>query len=99
MMMEFSNTGWFMMVFMAIFWGFVIGAIILVGRSLTRSDQTDPALGNRKSAIEILKRRYAAGDISREEYEVKKCGLINALDVTRSELADMQHNKEASAMI
>ncbi|MBT4512303.1 MAG: SHOCT domain-containing protein [Chloroflexi bacterium] len=76
MMMEFSNTGWLMMAFMVIFWGFVIGVIILVGRSLTQSGQTDPTLDNRKSAIEILKKQYTAGDISQEEYRIKKCDLI-----------------------
>ena len=60
-----------MMLVMLVFWGVVIVGIVLGIRWLvtqgkeTRSD----------SALEILRQRYARGEINREEFEAKKRDL------------------------
>lgn len=62
---------------MILFWGLLIGATVLIikalfsGRNYTSHRQED--LGNR--AIDILNRRYASGEINREEYEIMKADL------------------------
>ena len=59
--------GW---LFMILFWALVIIGIIVLIRWL--ADQS----GSRaKTPIEILKERYARGEIQREEYEQKKRDL------------------------
>lgn len=73
MMMEFSNWGWLGMIFMIAFWGLVIWGIIWMARYLAQSDSTPK---DQISALELLKRRYAAGEIGREEFETKKRELI-----------------------
>jgi len=67
---------WFMPVFMIAFWGLVIWAVVALvqGVSLPRSPGVSPS--QEGSALEILKRRYARGEISKEEYEDKKRDLI-----------------------
>jgi putative membrane protein len=62
--------GWIMPLMMLAFWGLVIWGIIALVRWGRRtgcgvSDSSE-------SALETLKRRYASGEISREEYEEKK---------------------------
>ncbi|GAB4286790.1 MAG: SHOCT domain-containing protein [Deferrisomatales bacterium] len=54
--------GWIVMI---LFWGVVaVGVVLAVRRFLGRTHQ---ARG--ENPLEILKRRYAAGEISKEEYE------------------------------
>ncbi len=64
---------WFMPIFMVIFWGLVIWGIVALVRGLSESNGSH---SKADSASEILKRRYAQGDISKEEYEAKKKDLI-----------------------
>jgi putative membrane protein len=55
---------WLVMPVMLIFWGGVIWLIVwLVRQSSSRTDRSDG------DAIEIARRRYARGEISREEFE------------------------------
>ncbi len=66
--------GWFMPIIMIVFWGLVIWGIVALVRGVSTSDtgfatQTD-------SALEILKRRYARGEITKQEYEERKKDLI-----------------------
>ena len=57
-----------MMIFMGLFWVLVIGGIAwLVVWLVNRPAR--PNAGIEESALDILKRRYARGEISREEYE------------------------------
>ncbi len=65
----------FMGVFMVLFWGLVIWAAVALIRGIShgRIESTYPPSD---SSLEVLKRRYARGDISREEYEEKKKDLI-----------------------
>ncbi len=72
-MMYGFGGGWWMMILMVVFWGLIIWGIVAVVRHFN---------GNRRigyydnTPIEILKRRYAQGEITREEYEEKKKELI-----------------------
>ena len=60
-----------MMLFMFLFWALVITAIVLGIRWLVR--QGRPEGGD--SALEILRQRYARGEINREEFEAKRKDL------------------------
>jgi putative membrane protein len=68
--MDWSGGGWFMMIF---WWVIVIGVVYLVVKAITgqRSDSR-----REDSAPEILRKRYARGEISKEEFEAKKKDLI-----------------------
>ena len=61
-----------MMVMMLVFWGVVIAGIVVAIRWMVShgraSHPSDPAL-------DILRQRYARGDISKEEFEAKKQDL------------------------
>lgn len=66
---------WFMPLFMVAFWGLVIWAVVALAQGLSRPSGSNSASGQQDSALEILKRRYAKGEINKEEYEEKKRGL------------------------
>ena len=68
------GMGWFGMIFMAIFWIAVIVGIILLIRWLWLSTNKGKP-GTEDSPLEILKRRYARGEINKEEFEQKKRDL------------------------
>ncbi len=74
-MMGGFGGGWFMPIFMVIFWGLVIWGIVALVRGVSPSSGTGSS-GSLDSPLEILKRRYARGDISREEFEARKKDLI-----------------------
>ena len=57
-----------MMVMMLVFWGLVIVALVLGIRWLITQGREPRA----DSLLEILKKRYARGEIDKEEYETKK---------------------------
>ena len=68
--------GWFGMIFMAAFWILVIIGLIYFIKWLatsSRSKESFPAGGGR--ALDILKERYARGEIDLEEFEEKKRAL------------------------
>lgn len=60
-------------------WGWIIGPIFLVVliwfivRTTSRSQASNQT--NNKSAYEILKKRYARGEIDKDEFEDKKSNL------------------------
>lgn len=66
-MHDFAGMGWGMG------WTWIVGliGIIVVIVIVLRAKQK-----NNKSAIDILKERYANGEISKEEFEEKKNGLL-----------------------
>ncbi len=66
---------WFMPIFMVLFWGLVIWGIVALVRGLSGSRGSDSGSGRPDSALEVLKKRYARGEINREEYEEKKKDL------------------------
>ena len=71
------NYGWGMMflggLLMLLFWGIVIALAVWAIRKFTRSERDreegKPLAFREDSALEILKQRYAKGEISREEYQ------------------------------
>lgn len=79
-MMGFPTTagfGWVWMVFgwlfMILFWALVILAIIwLVKTSVGKTDGQDKTL----TAVEILKKRYAKGEISKKEFEQMRKNIV-----------------------
>jgi putative membrane protein len=61
-----------MMLMMLVFWGVVIVGIVLAIRWFVgQSKETRPA----DTALDILRQRYARGDISKEEFEAKRRDL------------------------
>ena len=64
---------WFMPIFMILFWGLVIWGIVALVRGLSGPRGSDSSKAD--SALEVLKRRYARGEIDKEEYEEKKKDL------------------------
>ena len=62
--------GW---IFMIIFWGLLILGLIFLIRYLIGSTK---ASRGEDSALDILKRRYARGEINKEEFEQKKRDLL-----------------------
>ena len=63
---------WFGPIFMLLFWVVVIIGIVvlikwIVGQTGSKAEE---------SALEILKKRYARGEISKEEFEAKKKDIM-----------------------
>jgi putative membrane protein len=71
MMFMWGAGGLVMMVLMLAFWGLVIAGLVVGLRWLV--GQGHPA--RRDEALEILRQRYARGDISKEEFEARKRDL------------------------
>jgi len=65
------GLGWFMPLLMVIFWGLVIwGIVALVQYTLRHNTQSS------SSSLEMLKTRYAKGEITKAEFDEKKKDLI-----------------------
>ena len=62
-------------VVMIVFWGLVIWGIILLVRGLASGTGWGES-PRQDSALEILKRRYARGEINKEDFEAKKKDLL-----------------------
>ena len=73
-MMGGYGWGWFMPIIMIVFWGLVIWGIVALIRGLSTGDSSRSTPAD--SALEILKRRYARGEITKQEYEDTKKDLI-----------------------
>jgi putative membrane protein len=72
------GMGWFGGIIMIAFWIAVIVGIVLLIRWLIISTRTDSqGMNSGDSALEILKKRYARGEIDREEFEEKKKNIIS----------------------
>jgi len=61
-----------MMLMMLVFWGLIIVGLVLGIRWLIAQGKEPRA----DSPLDILKRRYARGEIDKEEYEAKKRDLL-----------------------
>jgi putative membrane protein len=63
---------------MIIIWIIIIVALVLLIKSLVgKGSSGSGEKSDGPSAMEILKRRYASGEISKEEFEQKKKDLIS----------------------
>ncbi len=63
--------GWWILMF--IFWILVLIGIVLLIKYLWEHGGTK---AGQESALEILKKRYAKGEISKEEFEEKKKDIV-----------------------
>jgi putative membrane protein len=63
--------GIFGFIFMIVFWALVIWLIVALVRKLSYHD-TPWQRTERKTPLDILKERYAKGEINKEEFEEKK---------------------------
>jgi putative membrane protein len=61
--------GWFGSVMHLLFWGLVVFVLFLLARRLWSSSQSSSEVMKNESPMDILKRRYASGEIDREEFE------------------------------
>jgi putative membrane protein len=72
------GMGWFGMIFMIIFWGLIIVGLVLLIRWLIPNTisraSSDVSTGS--EAMNILKERYAKGEINRDEFESMKKDLF-----------------------
>ena len=66
---------WFMPIIMIPFWVLVIWVIMAWVSGVSRRSTSDSDSNSSDSALEVLKRRYARGEISKREYEEKKKDL------------------------
>lgn len=69
--MMWGAWGFGMMLLMILFWGLVIVGVILAIRWLLGQGKASPS----DSALEILRQRYARGEINKEEFDAKKRDL------------------------
>jgi putative membrane protein len=71
-MMGGFGWGWLPLL-MIVFWGLVIWGIVAAVRGA--SNRRDYGMSTQESALEVLKRRYAQGEIKKREYEEKRRDL------------------------
>ncbi len=65
-----ESMGWWMM-FGGVMWLLLIALLVFAAITVARSSARDASPGNRSEsdAVEIARRRYASGEISREEFD------------------------------
>lgn len=64
------------MMLMGVFWiAIVVGGVLVVAWLVTQGRSSRPA-SPEESALDILKKRYARGEIDKEEFEEKLKGLM-----------------------
>ena len=70
------GMGWFGMILMALFWiAVIVGIIFLIRWLFVSAGVKGHGTTSEDSPLEILKRRYARGEINKEEFEQKKRDL------------------------
>ncbi|RKY76212.1 hypothetical protein DRQ00_09180 [candidate division KSB1 bacterium] len=62
--------------FMLAFWIVVIVGIIFLVKWIVEQSRSIAPSSSRDSALDILKKRYAKGEIDREEFEQKKRDIL-----------------------
>jgi putative membrane protein len=71
MMFVWGAGGLVMMLMMFVFWGLVIAGLVLGLRRLVGQGR----LSGRDEALEILRQRYARGEIDKQEFDTRKRDL------------------------
>lgn len=72
-------SGWGMglsMILMVVFWVLIIVGVVLLIKWLVEGAGGKTHGGSSETSMEILKKRYAAGEIDKKEYEEKKKELM-----------------------
>ena len=70
------GMGWFGGIFMMIFWVLVlVGLVFLIKWLIQTTNRVKSNAGNSNSALEILKERYARGEIDTTQFETMKLEL------------------------
>jgi len=75
-------NGWGMggsgMIFMLLFWGVIIAGIVFLFRWITQNkgNKGDSNVNTDSQAMDILKERYARGEITRDEFESMKKEIL-----------------------
>jgi len=64
--------GWWMIVWMVVFWGGLIALIVWGIKKLTERDGSTST----RNPLDVARERYAKGEISREEFEQLKKDLV-----------------------
>jgi putative membrane protein len=67
---------WFGVVWMFIFWGGLIGLVVWGVKKLTERSGSGPFVSEKHKPLEIVKERYAKGEISKEEFDKYKEDLM-----------------------
>ncbi len=78
-MWNWQSGGWGMglgIIFMVVFWVLIIAGIIFLIKWLVEGASRKGPSGSEESALDILKKRYARGEISKKEFEEKKKDLL-----------------------
>ena len=78
MMVGGYGMGWFGSITMIAFWiAVIVGIVLLIRWMIVSTRTTVHGPGSGESALEILKKRYARGEIDKEEFEEKKKDLLS----------------------
>jgi putative membrane protein len=75
MMFMWGASGLVMMLMMLVFWGLVIAGLVIGLRWLAGQGRSVHRDGHRDEAHEILRQRYARGEIDKQEFEARKHDL------------------------
>ena len=72
------GVGWFVMIFMIIFWGLIIVGLVLLIRWLIQNTggKAHSGISKGSKAMDILKDRYARGEINLDEFESMKKDIL-----------------------
>ena len=72
------GMGWFGMIFMLLFWVLVIVGIVFLIRWLVQNtgSRGSSGVGTSSQAMNILKERYAKGEITHDEFESMKKEIL-----------------------
>ncbi|MFQ6050816.1 MAG: SHOCT domain-containing protein [Candidatus Hydrothermarchaeota archaeon] len=65
----------FGLISMILFWGLILALIVILVRWIISEGQLG-GVKRKEESLEILKKRYARGEIDREEFEEKKRELL-----------------------
>ena len=69
------GMGWFGIIFMIVFWVLVVVGLVFLIKWLIQATKGEKGSSSGSQAINILKERYARGEINKEEFEKIKRDL------------------------